>query len=84
MTLGKGRFPAAMEQCRERSEVSDRGRIFREVVKGQQLGPFEGPPILKPPALPGDSYLIPASKLEYSIDKSPRQTDLRPRKFEYS
>ena len=56
MTLGKGRFPAAMEQCRERSEVSDRGRIFREVVKGQQLGPFEGPPILKPPALPGDSY----------------------------
>ena len=41
--LRKGRFPAAMEQCRERDEVSDSGRIFREVAKGRQLGPFEGP-----------------------------------------
>ena len=41
--LRKGRFPAAMEQCREHDEVSDSGRIFREVVKGRQLGPFEGP-----------------------------------------
>ena len=43
-----------MEQCRERDAVSDSGRIFREVVKGRQLGPFEGPQSIKPPALPGD------------------------------
>jgi hypothetical protein len=46
---------------RERDEVSSSDRIFREVivreiVKGWELGPFEGPPILKPPALPGDTY----------------------------
>ncbi len=56
MTLGKGRFPAAMEQCRERSEVSDRGRIFREVVKGQHWAPLRGPN-LKAPGFAG-GYLL--------------------------
>ena len=37
--------------------MSGNDRIFREVVKGWELGPFEGPPILKPPALPGDTYV---------------------------
>jgi len=56
VTLGKGRFPAAMEQCRERSEVSDRGRIFREVVKGQHWAPLRGPN-LKAPGFAG-GYLL--------------------------
>ena len=47
-----------VEQCREHDEVSGNERIFRDVVKGWGLGPFEGPPILKPPALPGDIYFI--------------------------
>ena len=30
--------------------------LSSRVVKGWELGPFEGPPTLKPPALPGDIY----------------------------
>jgi hypothetical protein len=32
--------------------------LYSRVVKGWELGPFEGPPTLKPPALPGDTYLL--------------------------
>ena len=42
-----------VEQCREHDEVSGNERIFRDVVKGWGLGPFEGSPILKPPARMG-------------------------------
>ncbi len=31
--------------------------LYSRVVKGLELGPFAGPPTLKPPALPGDTYL---------------------------
>src|SRR5208337_79972 len=39
-----------MIKCPEASQAS-------RVVKGWELGPFEGPPTLKPPALPGDTYV---------------------------
>ena len=31
--------------------------LYPRIVRGWELGPFEGPPTLKPPALPGDTYL---------------------------
>ena len=35
--------------------------LYPRIVRGWELGPFEGPPTLKPPALPGDTYCCSAS-----------------------
>ena len=55
MTLRKGRFPAAMEQCRERDAVSDSGRIFRRSSKVGNWAPLRGPNH-QAPGFAGDTY----------------------------
>ena len=47
-----------VKQFLQRDQVSRSKPVFAGCQRlGWELGPFEGPPTLKPPALPGDTYL---------------------------